>query len=1572
MADNIKIVGNIIDTTEVSRYSSEDIKLIPSQKIDENFGGKNNYIEFYVYDVGDNLLNTSYNYLDYKLPPSLGLKPGVSTSPNIQGDIPTENVGIVSTLAEPTSSLYPIIEIDPIQDLQKLGYTSGEFKVRYNLFQNILSNYRDKALFIKEISPNRTEVRLGSISLTNDEIENVTLSLIDKINTSPYYVDYLLNFGDNNQVVAINIALNKAPEGYEVLFKLYQPLPLSIQEKQTLWIVEEKVNPYIFDINLDKFIISTPPPTLRGPNFDIPIKNQGTVSTIYIDHSTALLSLKSLQSSSYNQILNLMNTQSIQINVDYTDFDNFIFFGSAYQRITNFYTKVKQIEFYNNKITQYTPFIPATASLQTELNQYSASINTLVSQFDGYESYLYFESSSYTWPKANSTKPYSLLSTGSATVLSWYNALTSSALLYDNGNQDNLEYAVPNFIRDDANNSQYLTFINMIGHYFDNIWIYLKAITDINLANNNLNKGISKDLVYNQLQSLGIKLYNSQAGEDLDQFLIGANSGSSIFNNDFSITSSYLNNIPRKDLLAELYKRIYHNLPLLLKTKGTKTGLDSLMSIFGISNQTYYTIASGSISSSFYTPTGSNVTASILNIKEFGGSIKKNYIKGYNNDKVRITPNSIAAGISGSVLSPLLSLQTYTTASAQFRENDMHYVDISFSPETQIDAYVSSAIASNNPTWNLDDYIGDPRQRYDTTYPDLETERITYFETGVPGFAPFTGSALDYNGFIRLIQFFDNALFKMLGDFVPERTSLSTGVTINSPVLERNKVPSINPRNSTTQSVPTAEYNAPTMSAIYGSLYNNLTGSKKAYFTGELSGSELDIYPYFSNHINPYLGNWSVWNSQHAPTQSINQNTFDHSDFNVLLNNVSKSRASLLKKKVEWVYGTTQTILTTASLQDSNETLSSYQLSRHDGVQLFGDTYNTFKGSDISYGKDPVIERRSYKFAWAKNIPPVSKNFYDKTSITIKYLVDNSSSLDELSQANRHVFETQNIFKSGTSVIISLTDPNLYSNQTSLNGRKTIFDGGFSYSPILYRENFDKMTFQYLQPSITVTNAVGVKAISSGSSWVTLGNYDGYFTDPSDQPNGFPNVVYPRISTIWNGVSTTQPAGTKFSAVYNSIYQWDNIYPAVPSRVYYTYQANRTANNPFYNDQRNNPHFPEDNTTSWWYDNKVGYWSLDFVKFAITGSSQGGWTQGYSSGFPGSTAFDTAMTIQQDTNGETYTQFTAPKTSTYNLSMRLPLQLGIYLVEGIFGGQSPVIIKVVGIVEKLVNGQWIYQASTKLRIDQLPRATNPVCGVDANNNAIWWSPGTYNDPFLVTAVLDNFSIALSSNDKLRVKCYMLEMYRYFIRGEVHDFTIRHDGGANVPYIQIIDINASATSYATTASVAQGDTLFNISESDGKTLVFSTGSSLIYGTNGNNTQFTNISSSISSSYTDVENPFTLQQGDLIRFGSFFNKNSVYYNVTSIFPPQISFSGSVPAIQSPLKVTLDKAPDTTLINSGSSFAILRRKPDETSVIVNFLKPPGETSQALLLSDDLSQAMKDESANIAAGLSQQLNPL
>ena len=1035
MADNIKIVGNILNTTTVTRYTAEDINLIPSSQLQENFGGGNDYIESYVYDAGGNLLNTNYNYLSYKLPPNNGLTPGVNTLPSTRGGIQTTDVGIDSTLATPTSSLYPIIEIDPVKDLQDLGYSSGEFNIRYNFFNNQLSNYIDEALFVKEISADRTEIRLASTTLTDNEIEQTVNSFISASTTALYQVEYLLNFGNNEQYLAVNVALNKATTGYEVLFKLYQPLPLNVQEKQTLWVVQEKVAPYVFDINLDKLITPPPPPTLRGPNFDIPVENQGTISTTYNTYDGLVTNLQSLQNNSYTKLLNLLTTQSADINIDYTDFNNFVFFGSAKQRVVNFHTKVKQIEDYNTLITTYTPQTSSIPSLITEINQYTTNINNIISQFDGYESYLYFESSSYSWPKSGSLKPFILYPSTSDSASLWYNNTTSSAEDYDDNNYDNLQYAIPAFIRDDQNNQPFLLFLNMVGHYFDNIWIYLKSVTDINLANNNLEQGISKDLVYDHLRSLGVRLYNSQAGESVDQYLIGANTGSSIWDNNFTITGSYLNNVPRKDLVSELYKRIYHNLPLLLKTKGTTTGLEHLITTFGI-------------------------TGSILNVKEYGGGTKAELIRGYDTGKVRVVANTI----TGSVLSSELSLQTFPVTSSEFRDEDTHYIDISFSPETQIDTYISGAISSNNPSWILDDYIGDPRQQYSASYIDLDAQRKLYFETGVPGFAPFTASLLDYNGFIRLIEYFDNSLFKMLADFVPERASLSTGVTINSPVLERNKaVYSV--LNVNTQSVYIGEVSASTISSQYGTFYNALSSSNNTlgWYNGNLSGSTININQYFEDDFNPYDGDWDVYNSQHTVSQSINMNSFLHSDWNVLLNNVSKSVASNIRKRIEYVWGTTTgSITSSAELQDSYLTLRSYQISRYEGSKTTSLLYNTYTSAsytgsdgltivtgDDSFGKTAAIDHNVRKMGLFTQIEE-SRYLPTRNNISLKYLVDEFGGLTELNQRNKHWAEIQNTFIASEISNISLFDNKKFGNQKFTDGDKLIFDSGYFYSPVLY------------------------------------------------------------------------------------------------------------------------------------------------------------------------------------------------------------------------------------------------------------------------------------------------------------------------------------------------------------------------------------------------------------------------------------------------------------------------------------------------------------------------------------------
>jgi hypothetical protein len=1025
MADNIKIVGQIVDTERINRYTPQEEQLLNPIIQQKTFGLPTDYIEYFLYDQGGNILNSDYNYNSYKLPSNSAY----------------------------SQSLLPDIEIDPVKDVQDLGYESGELISRYNVFRKVSGEPFSNQLFIQQISTDRTELRVDSTELSDEELINIAEDFATKQLDLPYYYYVILNFGDNNQVIAVNIVSEVDQTGNtSILFKLYEPLPANISLKSTFWIVEEIVSPYIFDINLDKLISPTPQPFLKGPNFGIDLEIKEVVPTQYSNLNQLVTSFTG---SSYQAVINSLANQNVNINVDYSIFNEFIHYSSATSRVNNFLNKISEIEGYQSEISTLSPLTSSNASLINQVTRASSSLNTTIASFDGFETYLYYTSSSLTsnistytletgsyliynvapYPKSNTTKPYILYASSSATVQSWYNDTIEVANLFDLNNKDILTNTIPSYIMEDPDNYlPYIVFVEMIGQYFDNIWIYIDKLTDVWDNNNNLNEGISQDLIYNWLQSFGMKLYNSQGDQSVLDYNIGGFSGSVDFNGDYSPSSSFLNNVPRKDLVLDTYKRLYHNLPYLFKGKGAHGGLQGLITLFG-------------------------VTGSILPIKEYGGTNDYQDLKGYTTDKISIGSNNI----TGSILSPIKRLETTTTSSREVKSQDLHFIDVSFSPQTQIDEAISASIAASDPSWVIDDYIGYPQALYLDTYPSLSYQRDYWF--GQTFTHPNEG--FDYAGFIRLIQFFDNSLFKMVKDFTPARGNTWTGVSIKSPVLERPKVPEARPVSNVQIDLDGAVTGAAII-PIYDPYYEYLSGDKVAYYNGEITGSFIDTYTYFEeNNINPYLVNNTVGFTppgfEGGDTDFVlnynavfYENFFYNSNFNVLFNNVSKSLESVYRKKLTPIMTadslgrvyTSYSIEEPIDLQDSYLSLKSYTNPRYEGVKLLGRVNNIWTPGDISYGQNPVIIHNTKKLGLFTEV--VKSILPYKSDIKLKYLVNESGSFTELNQRNRNWQEVQNTFKSGESLNISLFNSQQYSNQTQTNGNKRIYESGYSYFPTFY------------------------------------------------------------------------------------------------------------------------------------------------------------------------------------------------------------------------------------------------------------------------------------------------------------------------------------------------------------------------------------------------------------------------------------------------------------------------------------------------------------------------------------------
>jgi len=227
----------------------------------------------------------------------------------------------------------------------------------------------------------------------------------------------------------------------------------------------------------------------------------------------------------------------------------------------------------------------STPTAQLDAQSYQNKINQTIQSFDGWEQHLYYETGAYVWPKQTSVKPYVNYSVSSSQAQVWYSGSYNSASLYDDNNQNYLLYALPGYITENISNELVFKFVASIGQMFDDVWIHIKAISDLYKAKNALDEGISKDLVYFALQSMGVNVYTDQDGKNVFQYLYGVNEdGTYKFPTGSyqTLVSASNYQMSGQDQQKGIYKRLYHNLPLLLKSKGTNRFIQYLNTIFGI------------------------------------------------------------------------------------------------------------------------------------------------------------------------------------------------------------------------------------------------------------------------------------------------------------------------------------------------------------------------------------------------------------------------------------------------------------------------------------------------------------------------------------------------------------------------------------------------------------------------------------------------------------------------------------------------------------------------------------------------------------------------------------------------------------------------------------------------------------------------------------------------------------------------------------------------------------------------------------------------------------------------------
>ena len=782
------------DNTKISKNPSLDLPVesVVSRIIDRKFGLPEDYIEAHIYNQNNQLLTSINNFTDF-----------------------TKSADLANELS-----------MDPISILNNNGYSTGKYKLIFNILRKKVFNTSTKTFIIKAISPSRTELRVTAKDISNNDLKQASQQFINEISNSPFLRDFVLNFGENKIVLGVNIILNEIPSTSELLIKLNEPLPSGISTLSVFSIAEEITSQIIIDQDLGSLEFTDNSIPLKGPNFKIDVRLNSSIPSEYRSYNDIL---KYESTSSYQNLLSKLENREVpEIQYDYVrtsiganegdpivetyHFENFVHFGSALERVKNFKHKMELLEIYNSQMEKINTNLDPSYQSSFTINEYN-NVNdkktNLLKGLDGYEQFLYYETGAYAWPKES---PHNLYSINSAEVKTWlgderdthpnYGGQLLSASKFDNQNNNSLIRLVPNHIIENSDNSFYLTFVNMMGHHYDQIWTHIKHLTEVNDSHHT--RGISKDLVYHSLKSLGLETFDQFENSNLIEYILGEGSSGSAFydvpTNHTLVTTSNAGSIPKENITKEIWKRLYHNAPYLLKTKGTERGLKALMSCYG-------------------------VPATILNVKEYGGSSRdKTTYKTFSYEKSGLALKG-DSGTEGYFIKTVWSSSATNALSSSAKT-----VEFRIKPTRSNDNYIlftltGSQYNSRNRSLILEPYIGndklvsgDAEQYGKLVYKDFDNNT----QSSTEDFPIYNGDF--WNVFIGA---------KLNGDKVNTKFG----------VYQSNHLKSVNYYTSSDYDIPNASENVwgvqPTNSTN-ASLQQRMAGSPYCYIGGLPPGGAND------------------------------------------------------------------------------------------------------------------------------------------------------------------------------------------------------------------------------------------------------------------------------------------------------------------------------------------------------------------------------------------------------------------------------------------------------------------------------------------------------------------------------------------------------------------------------------------------------------------------------------------------------------------------------------------------------------------------------------------------------------
>lgn len=537
--------------------------------------------------------------------------------------------------------------------------------------KNGLSKKLPRPLENEPLESSKVKLRVGQADINfsnaqyniSNAIVSASKALID-LKTIQFFDENreyktILNFGQDKQYL-VESWRTVPSDSSSIQLKLLSPLVGNVQLYDSAYIAQEFAKSVVDTLTIDLPPILEVIPYLRPANTEVGkfsinhqnIKNV-TLTTLNLDTGSVGVISSTQNIVSYeDRVFNRWYTSdynSSELNIDFSDYNNFVFFGSAKSRLESFANKLAKIQSY--------PVNISVSSSNDSERKLAIERELIKRNFDQYEQYLYFASQSEaysgsayyidggieynstgSWPKDSNMIP---LTFNSSSVQLWYTSQSAIAERFDLFNPNYLIKHLPEHIQEDTNSSDFIKFIQMFGHVMDNIKVYIDQFPNIYATSPDPFTDLSMDQVYEVAKSFGLNLPNAYSLESLQSFV-----------------SSLYDGPGARSFVAETWKRFIHSANYIQKLKGTRTGADVVLNTYGLNSP-------------------------LLQVKESSYAIDGNYIKSDETTYALLFTGSI----SSSIRLPFVS-SSYTPSTLQVR----------FNPELK----QKSSLLTTNGTWGID------------------------------------------------------------------------------------------------------------------------------------------------------------------------------------------------------------------------------------------------------------------------------------------------------------------------------------------------------------------------------------------------------------------------------------------------------------------------------------------------------------------------------------------------------------------------------------------------------------------------------------------------------------------------------------------------------------------------------------------------------------------------------------------------------------------------------------------------------------------------------------------------------